>query len=205
MMRQKKVIGITGGIGAGKSEVLSVLRDRFDAETILADEVAHELMEPGQTAYFELVERFGDGFLQENGEIDRKAFAALLFQSEAMREQVNGIVHPLVKEEIRGRVKASKACLVAVEAALLIEEKYLGDICEELWYIDTSKEERIRRLMAGRGYSREKCESIMASQLSEEEFRAHCQRVLENNGDQGELAESVKKLLESEMEETCDL
>ncbi|MDO4326172.1 MAG: dephospho-CoA kinase [bacterium] len=198
---RKRVIGITGGIGAGKSEVLSLLQTRFGAEVILADEVAHELMEPGQAAYQEIVRQFGTAFLQENGRIDRKAFAALLFQTEGMRERVNAIVHPLVKLEIRRRVKASDAQLVAVEAALLIEEKYGGDICEELWYVYTSREVRIRRLMAGRGYTREKCEQIMASQLSEEEFLANCQRVLRNDGSQEELEQTLNGLVAELMKE----
>lgn len=192
---KKKVIGITGGVGAGKSEVLSLLQSRFGAEIILADEVAHELMEPGQAAYQEIVETFGTGFLQEDGAIDRRAFAALLFQKEGMRERVNAIVHPLVKTEIRRQVNISAAQLVAVEAALLIEEKYGGDICEELWYVYTSREVRIHRLMAGRGYTREKCEQIMASQLSEEEFLANCQRVLRNDGSQEELERALQKLV----------
>lgn len=198
---RKRVIGITGGIGAGKSEVLSLLQNRFGAEVILADEVAHELMEPGQAAYQEIVRQFGTAFLQENGRIDRKAFAALLFQTEGMRERVNAIVHPLVKLEIRRRVKASDAQLVAVEAALLIEEKYGGDICEELWYVYTSREVRICRLMAGRGYTREKCEQIMASQLSEEEFLANCQRVLRNDGSQEELEQALNGLVAELMKE----
>lgn len=198
---RKRVIGITGGIGAGKSEVLSLLQTRFGADVILADEVAHELMEPGQAAYQEIVKQFGTAFLQENGAIDRKAFAALLFQTEEMRERVNAIVHPLVKKEIRRRVDASGALLVAVEAALLIEEKYRGDICEELWYVYTSREVRIRRLMEGRGYTREKCEQIMASQLSEEEFLANCRRVLRNDGSREVLQQALDELVGNLMKE----
>lgn len=199
--KRTKIVGVTGGIGSGKSEVLAILNERFHSQNILADEVAHQLMEPGQKAYKQIIEQFGDGFLSEDGAIDRKAFAAFLFQSEEVRKQVNAIVHPLVKEEIRRQAFASTADLVIVEAALLIEEEYQGDICEELWYVYTSREKRIQRLIKNRGYSREKCGSIMASQLSDEEFREHCQRVIDNNGDHRDLEQVLDRLMRNVMEE----
>lgn len=199
--KRKNIVGVTGGIGSGKSEVLAILNETFHSQNILADEVAHQLMEPGKKAYRQIIEQFGDSFLSADGTIDRKAFAAFLFQNESVRKQVNAIVHPLVKEEIRRQAFDSAADLVVIEAALLIEEEYQGDICEELWYVYTSREKRIQRLMQNRGYSREKCESIMASQLSDEEFRNHCQRVIDNNGDRRELEQELEKLMRTVMEE----
>lgn len=196
IVKMKWVIGITGGIGAGKSEVLALLQKELSATVILADEVAHEVMEPGQTAYKELLQTFGRDFLQPDGSIDRRAFAALLFQTEGMREKVNAIVHPLVKQEIQRRVQASDTQWVFVEAALLIEERYREDTCEELWYVHAPRELRMQRLMQNRGYSREKCESIMNSQLPDAVFCKECDRILENAGGPKELLANIRHLVE---------
>lgn len=200
----KRVIGITGGIGAGKSEVLSLLQSEVHADIILADTVAHELMEPGKLAYERIIEQFGTDFLMPDGTINRKRFAESLFCHPEMLEQVDGIVHPLVKEEIRRRVNASKAEWVAVEAALLIEENYQGDICEELWYVYSPREERIRRLMEHRGYTREKCESIMKNQLSDEAFRQACNQTIENTGGRDQLLRELNRVISMSQRNACE-
>lgn len=188
------VIGVTGGVGSGKSVILKILEEKYGAEIILADEVAHELMEPGQPAYGEICRALGDGFLKEDGSIDRAAFSALLFSDGSVREQVDSLVHPLVWEEVRRRIADAgrrKIPLVVVEAALPDEKVH--DIYDEMWYVYTSRENRIRRLMEGRGYTREKCESIMASQLSDEEFRRLCRFEIDNNGSLSQTERQIEE------------
>ena len=90
-----KIISITGGVGSGKSEVLRVLQEEFDAEIIKADEVAHQLMEPGKKGYQHVVEALGDSFLNKDGSIDRKKLAALIFQNKKAVETMNAIIHPM--------------------------------------------------------------------------------------------------------------
>ena len=90
-----KIISITGGVGSGKSEVLRVLQEEFDAEIIKADEVAHQLMEPGKKGYQHVVEALGDSFLNKDGSIDRKKLAALIFQNKEAVETMNAIIHPM--------------------------------------------------------------------------------------------------------------
>lgn len=189
------VIGVTGGVGSGKSVILGILKEKYGAEILLADELAHELMEPGREAYREICEVLGTGFLGEDGSIDRTAFSALLFSDAGARETVNGIVHPLVWKEVRRRIAEAGrrgAALVVVEAALPDEKVH--DIYDEMWYVYTSRENRIRRLMEGRGYTREKCESIMDSQLSDEEFRRMCRFEIDNNGSLSHAESQIREI-----------
>ena len=91
-----KVIGITGGVGSGKSEVLGILERDFGAELLIADEIAHQVMEPGMPAYRRIVEALGTDFLSADGSIDRKALAKRLFGDGEALGTVNSIVHPKV-------------------------------------------------------------------------------------------------------------
>lgn len=190
-----KVIGVTGGIGAGKTVVLSLLKQHFNAEVILADVVAHELMKPGGKSYTGIVNEFGARILDHNRVIDKKILSEIIFRDAEKRSRLNQLVHPLVKKEIIRRIAESKQELVVVEAALLIEDHY-DEICDELWYIHASKEKRITRLIEDRGYSEAKCHSIMDSQLSEEEYRKHCNRVIDNDGSIEDVLKELKILLE---------
>lgn len=181
-----KFIGITGGVGAGKSEILAYLKRQPHTRVLLADEIAHELMEPGTECYESIRQQFfgEDIFLPEGG-FDRGKMAAVIFSDEEKRRQMNGIVHPAVKDYVLRTVAAEREMgelqFLFLEAALLIEEHY-DEICDELWYIYTREEIRKQRLMASRGYSEEKVQQIFESQLKEAEYRSRCKFVLDNNG-----------------------
>lgn len=181
-----KFIGITGGVGAGKSEILHYLETKDRVRVMLADEIAHELMLPETGCYQKLKNRFSDEDIwNEDGSFDRKKLAAVIFSDEKKRDALNEIVHPAVKEYVRAVAdterKKGELKLLVLEAALLIEEHY-DEICDELWYIDTSRENRRTRLKASRGYSDAKVDQIFASQLSEKAYRRHCAVVIDNNG-----------------------
>ena len=190
-------IGITGGVGAGKSTVLNYLQERYQAYLIVADELAKELELPGHACYAQLAEAFGKGILDEEGFIDKKAFAECIFSDPQSLQIANNIIHPAVKEEILKRLKEQEAAgteLFVVEAALLIEEKY-DEILDELWYIYTDDAVRRERLKESRGYSDEKIESIMRQQLSEEEFRRHCKVVIDNSRSPEDTQDQIDKVL----------
>ena len=193
-----KVMGVTGGVGSGKSVILSILEKEYGAQTILADLVAHDLMEPGAKSYMEIVETFGDSILQEDGAIDRQKLGSIVFADEKKLEQLNGITHPNVKEEIKRKIakirKKGEASMIVLEAALLIESGY-EDIYDELWYIYVNRETRYERLKEGRGYTREKTDSIMNNQLSEEEFRAHAQVIIDNSYDIEQTKKQIHEIL----------
>lgn len=189
-----RVIGLTGGVGAGKSLVLHILKEEYGAEVIEADEVARELMDPGREGYLAIIEALGDSLLKGDGTVDRQHLAARIFQDENVRKTVNGIIHPLVWKTISDKISASQAGLIVVEFAIMGEKA--DNSYDELWYVHASEPNRIRRLTENRGYTRERSEKIIASQASESEFLARCDRVVENNGSieevKGQLAEILK-------------
>lgn len=188
-----RVIGITGGVGAGKSRVLSVLEQVYGAEILQADLVAAWLEGPGQEGLRRLVEAFGMEILDEAGRLDRKAFADRIFRDKEALALVNQIIHPLTIDELRRRIGGSRAEVIAVEAALFDNE--CRGLCGELWLVDTSEENRIARLMENRGYSRQKCLDIMASQPSRERFLQMADQVIDNNGSLEQVEAQIASLL----------
>lgn len=180
-----KIIGITGGVGAGKTQILDYFQKKYGAKVIIADLVAHRLMEPGTRGYYEIVEFFGSGILNSDMTINREKLGHIVFEDEEKLDRLNGIMHPLVKEyiaeELRNERESGRNSLIIIEAALLIEENY-EVLCDELWYIYTDEEARRERLKASRGYSEEKISNIILNQCSEEVFRKHCQVVIDNSG-----------------------
>ena len=194
-----RFIGITGGVGAGKSEILHYLETKDGVKVMLADEIAHELMLPGTDCYQKLKDRFrNEDIWSEDGSFDRKKLAAVIFSDEGKRETLNGIVHPAVKRYIRTVAEAEREKgelkILVLEAALLIEEHY-DEICDELWYIYTREDIRRERLMASRGYSTEKVDRIFASQLTEKVYREHCRVVIDNNGSVEEAFAQIDRAL----------
>lgn len=181
-----KVLGITGGVGAGKSTVLDYLNRRYHARIIEADKAAHFLMEPGQAVYYKVVEAFGSGILRGDQTIDRQKLGKIVFENQDRLIRLNGIVHPAVKEYIFGEIererREKRVPFVAVEAALLIEDHY-DTLCDEIWYIFAEEDIRRRRLYASRGYSAGKSDSIMRNQLPDEIFRESCQFVIDNSSE----------------------
>lgn len=188
-----KVIGLTGGVGSGKSRVLDILKREYGATVIQADLVARGLMEPGADGYEKLKAVYGDQILGEDGTIDRPKMADLMFRDSAMRERVNGIIHPLVWASIRRQIQEADCQLAVVEVALPDENH--RDIYTELWYVYTSEENRMARLLEGRGYSREKSRSIMDSQMSEKQFRTMADAVVDNNGSMEDTRRQIERLL----------
>lgn len=190
------IIGITGGIGAGKSTVMQYMKEHYSVYTILADDVARKLQEPGGTIYQQMLNAFGEDIVNEDGSLNRQRLATLVFSDEEKRRQLNALVHPAVRQEIERQIRVQRDHYeyIAVEAALLIEEHY-DDICDEFWYIDARKEIRIKRLIESRGYDRERCERIMAGQLSKEEFQKACSVTIDNSGDIEWLKKQLNQLL----------
>ena len=178
-------IEITGGVGAGKSAILNYLKENYNCRILLADHIAHDLMEPSAACYPKLRELFGeDDVFLENGQINRPKLAQVLFSDDEKRRSCDGIVHPAVRDYIRKQVRLERQRgeldLLISEAALLTDEKD-GAIRDELWYIYTSETNRRERLKENRGYSDEKIDSIFRSQMSEMEYRARCGAEIDNN------------------------
>ena len=194
----KKIIGITGGVGCGKSSVMELMRDRFGFAIIYADAVGHELMAPGGANYSAIVSAFGGDILSGDGRIDNGRLASIVFSDPERLSLLNSITHPNIKAEIKKRLLALEsgqdAAGICLEAALLIEAGY-DDLLDELWYVYAKEEARIKRLMSSRGYSEEKCRSMLKNQLSEEEYISHCDRVIDNSGSLEETEKSISEIL----------
>lgn len=192
---KKQILGITGGIGSGKSEVLRILQEEYGAEVIKADIVAHELMEPGQEVYRQVIAAFGREILHPDGRIDRSLLGRLVFGREEKRQLLNRLTHPAVKQEILRRIVDSRTAFLVIEAALLLEEHY-EEICGEIWYVYADRETRFARLADSRGYTRKRAQAIMDRQLSEDDWRKRCQATVDNSGSLEQLRTELARLLQ---------
>ena len=192
---QMITIGITGGVGAGKSTVLDFLEQEYQAYVMKADEIGHLVMEPGQSCYEPVIALFGKQVIKNDKTIDRRLVSDVVFSHPDMLEKLNHIIHPAVKEYIRRQLALKKEegqRICVVEAALLLEDHY-EEFCDTVWYIHTDSEIRIRRLMESRGYTREKSMSIIASQAPEEFFRTHTDYVVTNNTDLEDTWQQIRE------------
>lgn len=193
-----KVIGVTGGVGSGKSAVLSFLDNEYNAVVLLADDAAKELEKKDEACYRPLIDLLGEDIIGEDGEIDSKVMSSKIFFDNSLLEKVNDIVHPAVKKYILDRIEEERDLgnvdYFFLEAALLIECGY-KDVVDEMWYIFVREDIRRDRLKRSRGYTDEKIDSIMRSQLSEKEFRDNCDFVVDNSNTLEESISQIKKRL----------
>jgi len=194
------IIGVTGGVGCGKSAVMALLRDEFGARIILADNVGHEVMKPGEAAYYRIVEHFGTDMLDEAGAIDRRRLGACVFNDKAEREFLNSVIHPAVKYSIIKQIEdirkeSRDEPFIAIEAALLLEDNY-DAICDKVIYVYADEAVRRQRLKDSRGYTDEKIDSIMHNQMSEAEFIKRCDDTLDNSKNLSITVKNLQKIVD---------
>jgi dephospho-CoA kinase len=182
-------IGLTGNIACGKSTVGRLLVAR-GAEYIDADRLVHALMEPGTPENERIVARFGPEVLAADGRIDRPRLGAIVFADPAALEDLEAILHPGVRVEIRRRLAASTAPIFVVDAIKLLE----GGLAREMdavWVVVCPRAEQVRRLVAERGLSAEQAETRISAQGSQEEKARQATVVIENGGT---LAETERQI-----------
>lgn len=191
--KRLKILGITGNIGCGKTTVLQYLQGHYKAFVLELDRVAAKLQEKGGSCYEPMIQILGEQIIGPDGELDRKKAAAIMFADERLVKAVNEAVHPKVKAYILETIQrlsedkgGEDASLLVIESALLLDDDY-DRICDEVWYIYADDAARTERLMASRGYTKEKIRSIMASQKDEAFFRAHVDVVIDNTGDDPDM------------------
>lgn len=197
-MEETKVIGVTGGIGSGKSIVCEILKVYHQAYLINMDQIAHTLMEPGAISYRLIVEHFGDVILDDNGNINRRKLGDLVYQDELQLLILNSLTHPYVLEYVRDEIrdkKDAKVKLICVESALPKEAK-LSEICDEIWYVKASDNVRRDRLSIHRNYSTDKIDKIFGKQISEKEYKEIGTKIIINETSQEELIWQINLLLE---------
>lgn len=196
-----KVIGVTGGVGAGKSTVLNYIKSICKCRVIFSDNVANDIKLKGMPCYEPIVELLSEEVLGDDGEIDKAKMAKMIFSDKSLLNKVNDILHPAVNrfihEQIELERKKNDLDYLFIEAALLIENGY-GEVVDEMWYIYADDEVRRQRLKASRGYTDEKISDILKGQLSDEEFRKHADFVIDNSGDEEAMHRQINlKLGES--------
>ncbi len=189
------IVGVTGGVGTGKSTILQILKDEYNAAIIMADDVARELMEPGQASYNAIVDYFGTEILVggAGSSIDRGKLASVVFSDPDKLSVLNLMTHPIVRIrilELIDEYQRQNHNLIIVESAILIQAHYL-DFIDELWVVYADYNTRVKRLTASRGYSVEKINSIINNQLSDEEMKRYASFVIDNTG----TIDQVKKQL----------
>lgn len=188
-----KIIGITGGIGSGKTAVLNILKSDYGAFVMEADALAHCLMKPGQMSYNDIVNAFGQDILMEDGVIDRQKLGQVVFNDEEKLKILNSITHPNVKKTILSSIEEKEIAgcdLYVLEAALLIQDGYL-DICDEMWFVYADLEKRIERLCMYRGFTRERAAKVIRSQAPDEYYEMNCVKKIDNSGDIDELKKQI--------------
>ncbi|WP_334142882.1 dephospho-CoA kinase [Rhabdothermincola sp.] len=186
------LVGLTGGIGSGKSTVSSSLAAR-GAVVIDADAITRELQEPGQPVLAAMVERFGEGILQPDGRLDRQAVADLVFNDPDALADLNAIVHPAVGAEIARRLDAEQGTdhIVILDVPLLVESG--RDDLAAMIVVDTDPEIAVRRLVEQRGFSEADARARISRQASRQERLARADFVIENNGSRAELAAHIEE------------
>jgi dephospho-CoA kinase len=179
-----KTIGLTGGIGTGKSTVARILEE-LGAHVIHADAVGHQVYEPGTPGFRQVVAAFGKDIVGGDGKIDRRQLGQIVFKDAAALARLNAIVHPLIRDEVRRRIGAQRAagfCLpIVVEAAILIEARWTA-IVDVVWVVVAPLAEVVRRISTERGLSADDIRARAAAQLADAERRRGADVVIENTG-----------------------
>ncbi|MFV8163963.1 dephospho-CoA kinase [Mycobacterium sp. 134] len=186
-------IGLTGGIGAGKSTVSATFSD-LGGIIVDGDVIAREVVEPGTEGLAKLVEAFGDGILLPEGALNRPALAAVAFSDDDKRATLNGIVHPLVAHRRSELIAAAHEDAVIVEDIPLLVESQMAPMFPLVIVVNADPELRVKRLIEYRGFTEEDARARIAAQATEEQRRAVADVWLDNSGSPGAVVEQARAL-----------
>lgn len=192
-----RVIGLTGGIGTGKSTTSQIIRS-LGVPVIDADEVSRSLLSPGSSYNSKVADLFGNQVLDESGNIDRKALANIIFASEEMRKKLEALLHPLVRFEMEKRIKELKdqeKKLVVLDIPLLFEKGYWQNKVDEIWLVDTTQELQIKRIKERELWSEKEILDRIHAQMPLEEKRLLASKIILNNGSFEELENRISDLI----------
>ncbi len=194
-----KIIGLTGTVGSGKTTVAELLKKKYHCYVIYSDEVARQLMEPGQISYRLIVENFGSDILDIDKKIDRQKLAIKVFHDSQRLAELNSYTHPYVEEAIQRdieRIRKSKQYkFIVVETALLFQVNY-DRFCDEVWVVIAEDRIRRQRLKIHRGYNDQKIDAILGNQMTDEELRTYTTKIIENSGDINNIDKQIQNMLE---------
>src|SRR5438552_545516 len=189
-----KVIGLTGGVGSGKSTVAEMLRE-LGATVLDADQAAHEVHAPGTPGFEAVVAEFGPDFVRD-GAIDRQKLGALVFSDDAARRRLNAIVHPLVREWMAARTSEAfeRGDEIVIQDVPLLFENGLEDLFSSVLLVYTPEDIQLERLVEGRGLTRERARAIIAAQMPIEEKQRRAHHVVDNSGTVDQTRNQVEEV-----------
>ena len=189
-----KLVGLTGGVGSGKSTVATLLKE-LGAEVIDADEASHAVYEPGTPGFAAVVREFGEEFVRD-GRIDRQRLGELVFNDAGARGRLNAVVHPLVREWMAARTveAAERGAEIAVQVVPLLFENGLEDLFATVLLVFVPEELQVERLVSGRGLPPERARAMIAAQMPIETKRRLAHHVIDNSGAVEETRAQVEEL-----------
>ena len=190
----KTVIGMTGGVGSGKSLVLTLLKEKYGACILEADRVCKTLIEKEGRAFDSIVSLLGPGILAADGSIDKAKMAGIIFRDAGKLEAVNRVLHPATFEEVCRLTEEAEETLIVYESAIPWEARF-PELCDWILYVYAPRKLRLERLSASRGYSTQKSLSIMKNQPSEKEYRSLADAVLNNAGGLSDTEKRLARIL----------
>ena len=184
------VIGLTGGIGSGKSTVAGIFK-QFGIPVIDADVIAHAMVAPGQPAFQEIIEVFGPGSLDASGAIDRNRLRKLVFSDPAQRHRLESILHPKIRREIISLTRNVQTpyCIVVIPLLLETDQR---DLVDRILVVDTELDNQIARVTMRNGLPRHEINAIIAAQAKRDSRLAAADEVINNDGSLDELAIQVR-------------
>jgi dephospho-CoA kinase len=186
-------IGLTGGIGSGKSSVAKVFEE-LGAEIIDTDEISHSLTRPGGAAMPAISSEFGAQHVAADGSLDRAKMRQLVFGDSSARKRLEAVLHPLIGGEVRGRVAASQRPYVMLAVPLLLETGAYRDILKRIAVVDCMEAQQVERTMRRSGLSEAQVRAIMNAQVTRGQRLARADDVIDNSGEAAATRREVELL-----------
>lgn len=188
-------IGLTGGIGSGKSSVAAIFA-KLGAEIIDTDEISHQLTQPGSPALASIRDQFGDDVFLPDGQLNRVKMRGLVFSDTGAKRNLEDILHPLIRQEVVNRLALSHAVYVMIVVPLLLETPSYRELVDKILVVDCNEASQLARTMARSSLGEAEVRTIMANQLQRRERLAHADDVLDNNSGEENLHQQVERLHE---------
>jgi len=188
------ILGLTGGIGSGKSKAAGILTREFGFRALQTDHIAQQIMREDPLIREKLINAFGKEIYQEDGSLNKQLYASRIYSDPEKKKLSDAIIHPAVWKEVRRQIEAEPhGTNIVVETALPGPE--LSAICDKIALVETKRSIRISRLMENRGYTREYAESILNNQKDDSWYRNHSDLIIHNDRGIDELREEVRKTI----------
>ena len=186
-------VGLTGGIGSGKSTVSNKFNSLFGVPVIDADVINRSLLKPGSIAHTEIKQTFGEEIITGSGEINRKLLREKIFSSEELRKKLENILHPKIRREISSAVSSLETDYCLIVIPLLIESQ-LQSLVDRILVVDSSQDRQIERVSKRDNCSKDHIRKIISAQTTSEQRLKYADDIITNNGDPGDLDSQIEKL-----------